>query len=245
MDRRQTSCGRGRRPKAGWRPLAHGWTEGPWFARRSTSRPRHGGRDARGPPNRESRARRPASTSRSRHGSRDARGPPSPPDAEGRSSGDGIPGVSSPSHGSRPFKPLKPSGSPVHFPILHSGRGGRDLRVEAPHEASGRGDPRFSPLQAAVPDPLGLRPRCGSRRAGWNRASMATPSPFRQCVTADPTELERSGRGRRIEVGVAPGSRVLRGPWCNGSTLGFGPRCPSSNLGGPVLTESIDRRFVP
>ena len=32
----------------------------------------------------------------------------------------------------------------------------------------------------------------------------------------------------------------INGPWCNGSTAGFDPVSPSSNLGGPVLIQEIE-----
>ena len=114
-----------------------------------------------------------------------------------------------------------------------------ETQVEAPQEVSGRGDRRFSPLKPRSRTPRRIPPALGSRRVGWSLESMTTACDVHQRVTTGSTDFERSARIMRSDRAVVTFPLSVRGPWCNGSTLGFGPRCPSSNLGGPVLGSEL------
>ena len=72
------------------------------------------------------------------------------------------------------------------------------------------------------------------------RHAFAAPPPVRCRFQTDlgPRSIDGDLGGLRFPSAEPPAHLVPHvGPWCNGSTLGFGPSSPSSNLGGPVLVD--------
>ena len=84
----------------------------------------------------------------------------------------------------------------------------------------------------------GIGRRTVRRPSGWSGSPVAPlrprDPPFFEVPPPHSPNLRRRPPGLLAQPPVPAYSPRRIGPWCNGSTSGFGPDGPSSNLGGPV-----------